>query len=49
MDINNLLKQINPNSYLSVDNGHGILLSKEEVETLAKYQINFYACHNIRE
>ena len=49
MDINNLLKQINPNSYLSVDNGHGILLSKEEVETLAKYQINFYACHNISE
>ncbi len=49
MDINKLLKQINPSSYLSIDNGNGILLSKEDVQTLEKYHINFYTCHSISE
>ena len=35
--------------YLSVDNGHGILLPKDDVYLLDKYHIDYYQCNSLKE
>ena len=35
--------------YLSVDNGHGILISKDDAYILNKYNIDFYQCMCLKD
>lgn len=42
-------RDIDYRKYLSIDNGNGILLSKEDINILEKYGFNFYNYNNIKE
>ena len=35
--------------YLSIDNGHGILLSSYDVSVLEKYHIDYFHCLSIKD
>ena len=35
--------------YLSVDNGHGVLISKDDAYLLDKYHIDYYSCFSLKE
>ena len=35
--------------YLSVDNGHGVLIPKSDVYLLEKFHIDYYSCSNLKE
>ncbi len=35
--------------YLSVDNGHGILISRNDANLLDNYHIDYYNCSNLKE
>ena len=35
--------------YLSIDNGHGILIHKDDASILDKYHIDYYGCTSLKE
>ena len=35
--------------YLSIDNGHGILIHKNDAYVLDKYHIDYYGCTSLKE
>lgn len=35
--------------FLSIDNGHGILISKDDAYLLDSYHIDYYSCFSLKE
>lgn len=35
--------------YLSIDNGYGILINKDDAFILDQFHIDYYSCHSLKE
>ncbi len=35
--------------YLSIDNGYGVLINKDDALILDQFHIDYYSCHSLKE